>query len=351
MGLALGDLAGRLGGELRGDPHCMISSVASLEHAGQGAISFLANRAYRKQLNSTHASAVILEAAFADECPTATITVTNPYAAYARAAWLLSEAPVTRCGVHPSAVIGVDCEIASSAWVGPHCIIEDRVVIGAGVQLTGACYIGRESHIGDDCVLHPHVVISDGVIIGERVLLHPGVVIGSDGFGMAHEQGRWLKVPQLGSVRIGSDVEVGAGTTIDRGSLDDTLIADGVKIDNQVRVAHNVRIGAHTAIAACTGIAGSTRLGSHCRIGGGAGILGHLEITDHVVITAMTLVTKSIMRPGIYSSGVPAQENAAWNRTNARLRRLDRLARKLRKLEQQLATSATDKEPTITLTG
>jgi UDP-3-O-[3-hydroxymyristoyl] glucosamine N-acyltransferase len=180
------------------------------------------------------------------------------------------------------------------------------------------------------------------VEIGERVVLHPGVVIGSDGFGLANEDGRWLKVPQLGSVRIGNDVEVGAATTIDRGSLDDTLIADGVKLDNLVRVAHNVRIGAHTAIAACVGISGSARLGSHCRIGGGAGILGHLEITDHVVITAMTLVTKSINRPGVYSSGVPAQENALWNRNNARFRCLDRLARKFRKLEQQLASSVTD---------
>jgi UDP-3-O-[3-hydroxymyristoyl] glucosamine N-acyltransferase len=186
------------------------------------------------------------------------------------------------------------------------------------------------------------VVVCHGVRIGERVVLHPGVVIGSDGFGLALEHGRWLKVPQLGGVCIGNDVEIGAGSTIDRGSLDDTIIEDGVKLDNQVQVAHNVRIGAHTAIAACVGIAGSASIGGHCSIGGGAGILGHLEISDHVVITAMTLVTKSITRPGVYSSGVPAQENAAWNRNIARFRRLDRLARKMRKIEQQLAPSATD---------
>jgi UDP-3-O-[3-hydroxymyristoyl] glucosamine N-acyltransferase len=342
MGLALGELAGRLGGELRGDPDCVISSVASLQRAGQGAISFLANRAYRKYLTATRASAVILEAAFARECPTATITVVNPYAAYARAALLLTAPPAKRRGVHPSAVIGAGCEIASSAWVGPHCIIEDGVTIADGVQLSGGCFMGRDSHIGADCVFHANVVVSHGVRIEERVVLHPGVVIGSDGFGLADEHGRWLKVPQLGGVCIGNDVEVGAGSTIDRGSLDDTLIADGVKLDNQVRVAHNVRIGAHTAIAACAGISGSARIGSHCRIGGGAGILGHLEITDHVVITAMTLVTKSITRPGVYSSGVPAQENALWNRNAARFRRLDRLARKMRKLEQRIAPSATD---------
>jgi UDP-3-O-[3-hydroxymyristoyl] glucosamine N-acyltransferase len=342
MGLALGELARRLGGELHGDPGCVITSVASLGQAGPGAISFLANRAYRKYLPATRASAVILEAAFALACPTATITVANPYAAYARAAALLSSPPAVRRGVHPSAVIGAGCEIAPSAWVGPHCVIEDGAALAAGAQLSGGCQVGRDSRIGADCVLYANVVICHGVRIGERVVLHPGVVIGSDGFGLALEHGRWLKVPQLGGVCIGNDVEIGAGSTIDRGSLDDTIIEDGVKLDNQVQVAHNVRIGAHTAIAACVGIAGSASIGGHCSIGGGAGILGHLEISDHVVITAMTLVTKSITRPGVYSSGVPAQENALWNRNIARFRRLDRLARKMRKIEQQLAPSATD---------
>jgi len=342
MDLALGELAGRLGGELRGDPDCMIRSVATLQRAGRGDISFLANTAYRKFLGATRASAVILEASFADECPTSTITVENPYAAYARVAMLLSEPPARRCGVHPSAVIGADCEIAPSAWVGPHCIIEDGATVADGVQLAGACCIGRNSRIGADCVFHAHVVVADGVSIGARVVLHAGVVVGSDGFGIAYEHDRWLKVPQLGSVVIGNDVEIGAGTTIDRGALDDTVIADGVKIDNQVQIAHNVRIGAHTAIAACAGISGSASIGSHCRIGGGAGILGHLEIADHVVITAMSLVTKSITRPGVYSSGVPAQEHALWNRNNARFRRLDRLARRLRRLERRHAPPATD---------
>jgi UDP-3-O-[3-hydroxymyristoyl] glucosamine N-acyltransferase len=342
MSLALGDLAGRLGGVLHGDPGCMISSVASLQRAGEGAISFLANRAYRKYLSATRASAVILEAAFAHECPTATISVANPYAAYARAASLLSAPPEKRGGVHPSAVIGAGCEIASSAWVGPQCIIEDGVAIAAGVQLAGACFVGRDSRIGADCVFHANVVVSHGVRIGERVVLHPGVVIGSDGFGLAHEHDRWLKVPQLGGVCIGNDVEVGASSTIDRGSLDDTVIGDGVKIDNQVQVAHNAQIGAHTAIAACAGISGSTRIGRHCRIGGGAGILGHLEISDHVVITAMTLVTRSITRPGVYSSGVPAQENGLWNRNTARFRRLDKQMKKIRKLLRQLVPPATD---------
>jgi UDP-3-O-[3-hydroxymyristoyl] glucosamine N-acyltransferase len=342
MGLALGELAGRIGGELRGNPDCMVSSVASLQHAGEGSISFLANRAYRKFLSDTRASAVILEAVFAGECPTATITVADPYVAYARAAALLSSPPAPRHGVHPSAVIAEGCEIAPSAWVGPHCIVEEGAVIAAGVQLAGGCFIGRGSRIGADCVFQAGVVVCHGVTIGQRAVLHPGVVIGSDGFGLAHEHGCWLKVPQLGGVCIGSDVEVGASSTIDRGALDDTIIADGVKLDNQVHIAHNVQVGAHTAIAACVGISGSARIGSHCRIGGGAGILGHLELTDHVVVTAMTLVTKSISRPGVYSSGVPAQENAAWNRNAARLRRLDKLARKTRMRARKLTRPATD---------
>jgi UDP-3-O-[3-hydroxymyristoyl] glucosamine N-acyltransferase len=335
MELALGELAGRLGGELRGNPDCVIRSVATLQRARQGDISFLANRAYRKYLGTTQASAVILEAAFAGECPTATITVDNPYAAYARAAALLCEAPGGRRGVHPSAVIGAGCKIDPSAWVGPQSVVEDGVSIGDGVQIAGGCCIGRGSRLGAHSVLHPHVVITHGIHIGESVVLHPGAVIGSDGFGFASEHGRWLKVPQLGGVVIGNDVEIGAGTTVDRGTLDDTVIADGVKIDNQVQIAHNVRIGAHTAIAGCVGISGSASIGSHCRIGGGAGILGHLEIVDHVVVTAMSLVTKSITRAGVYSSGIPVQEHALWNRNNARFRRLDRLARRLHGLERR----------------
>jgi len=338
----LGELAGRLGGELRGDPECIIRSVATLQRAGQGDISFLANRAYRRYLGSTQASAVILEAVFAGECPTATITVENSYAAYARAAELLSGPLARRSGVHPSAVVGADCAIAASAWLGPHCVIEDGVIIGDGAQIADGCCIGRGSHIGAGCVLHARVVVAHGVYIGERVVVHPGAVIGSDGFGLASEHGRWLKVPQLGGVVIGNDVEIGAGTTIDRGALDDTVIGEGVKIDNQVQVAHNVHIGAHTAVAACVGISGSARIGTHCRIGGGAGILGHLEIADRVVVTAMSLVTKSIARAGVYSSGVPAQEHTVWNRNSARLRRLDRLARRLRGIEQRKAPPATD---------
>ncbi len=336
MGLTLGELADIIGGELQGDPNCVISAVATLQNADSGSISFFANTVYRKHLQHTAAAAVIIRPEFAKECPTATIITANPYVAYARAAALIVPPASPRQGVHPSASIGRNCAIDASAWIGPNCIIEDGVHIDAGTQLAGGCFIGQDTRVRAGGYLHANVVICHGVNIGERVIIHPGAVIGSDGFGLAKENDRWLKVPQLGGVRIGNDVEIGANTSIDRGALDDTVIEDGVKLDNQIQVAHNVHIGEHTAIAGCVGISGSARIGRHCMIGGGAGIVGHLEIADNVTVTGMTMVTKSITSPGVYSSGVPAQENSDWNRNYARFRKLDQLARRLQALERRL---------------
>ena len=338
MELRLGKLAQEIGGELQnGDPGCSISAVATLQHAGPGDLSFLANTAYRKHLPATRASVVILAAEYAAECPTAAIVVTNPYVAYARAAALLAPSPQPRQGIHPSASLDTDCSVDASAWVGPHCVVEQGAVINAGVQLAAGCFIGAHSVIGASSTLDANAVICHDVHIGERVHIYPGAVIGSDGFGLANDNGRWVKVPQLGGVRIGNDVEIGANTTIDRGALDDTVLEEGVRLDNQIQVAHNVYIGAHTAIAGCVGISGSSRIGKYCMIGGGAGIVGHLEIADHVIITGMTMVTRSITEPGVYSSGVPAQDNDSWNRNYARFRKLDKLARRVQTLERELA--------------
>jgi UDP-3-O-[3-hydroxymyristoyl] glucosamine N-acyltransferase len=340
MTLTLAKLAEEVGGELQNaDPAVEITGVATLQHAGVGDISFLANAGYRKYLNDCRASAVILSPDDAADYPAAAIVSSNPYVSYARAAALISPAPVARQGIHASASLDDDCRVDATAWVGPHCIIEKGAVIQAGVQLAGGCFIGAGSIIGADSKLSANVVICHAVIIGERASVAPGAVIGSDGFGLANDGGRWVNVPQLGSVRIGNDVDIGANTTIDRGALEDTVLEDGVRLDNQIQVAHNVRIGAHTAIAGCVGISGSASIGEHCMIGGGAGIVGHLEITDHVIITGMTMVTKSISKPGVYSSGVPAQENDAWNRNYARIRQLDKLARKVLSLERSLATA------------
>ncbi|MGB5337662.1 MAG: UDP-3-O-(3-hydroxymyristoyl)glucosamine N-acyltransferase [Gammaproteobacteria bacterium] len=338
MGLALGELARQAGGELvNGDPDRQIISVATLQNAGPGDISFLANPGYRKYLAGTRAAAVILSPDDMAACPAAAITSVNPYATYARAAALIHPPRPDRQGIHSAASISKDSTVDPTAWVGPHCVVEEGVIIGAGVQLDGGCFIGAGTVIGAHSRLQANVVVCHDVSIGERVRIYPGAVIGSDGFGLANEDGQWLNVPQLGSVRIGNDVEIGANTTIDRGALEDTVLEDDVRLDNQIQVAHNVHIGAHTAIAGCVGISGSARIGRYCMIGGGAGIVGHLEITDHVVVTGMTMVTRSITEPGTYSSGVPAQDNASWNKNYARFRQLDRLARKVQQLERLLA--------------
>ena len=338
MALTLGALADEIGGTLQnGDPASEVSSVATLQHAGAGDISFLANRGYRKFLDSTRATVVILAPEHLPDCPVAAIVTDNPYVAYARAAAMLFPPPPDRKGAHPSAAIAEDCSVDSSAWIGPHCIIENGATIEAGVQLAGGNYIGAGCVIGPGSRLAANVVICHGVVIGSRVSIAAGAVVGSDGFGLASENGEWVPVPQFGSVRVGDDVDIGANTTIDRGALEDTVLEDGVRLDNQIQVAHNVHIGAHTAIAGCVGISGSARIGKPCMIGGGAGIVGHLEITDNVVVTGMTMVTRSITEPGVYSSGVPAQDNDSWNRNYARFRQLDKLARKVQKLERLLS--------------
>ena len=335
MTLTLAELAQATAGQVHGDDKCPIRRVAALEQAQAGDIAFLANARYRRFLPTTRASAVILGADDVTECPVHALVVRDPYVAYARIAALLNPEPEVVPGVHPSAVIDASADIANSASIGAQCVIGARTIIGA------KCVIGAGSVIGQDCVIGAHsrlvarVTIGDQSLIGDRVLLHSGVVIGSDGFGQANDGGVWIKVPQLGRVVIEADVEVGANTTIDRGALGDTHIQQGVKLDNLIQVAHNVIIGAHTAIAGCVGIAGSTKIGKHCAIGGGVGILGHLEIVDGVHVTAMSLVTKSILAPGVYSSGTPLQTNAKWHRNFVRFKTLDELAKRVAALEKR----------------
>ncbi|WJW76584.1 UDP-3-O-(3-hydroxymyristoyl)glucosamine N-acyltransferase [Thiohalobacter sp. IOR34] len=337
MSLTLGELAERTGARLQGEPGLRIEGVCTLQHGRPDCISFLSNPSYRKYLAGTRAGAVILAPEDAADCPVPVLISERPYVTYARVAALLSTEPSPEPGVHPSAVIGDGCEIDASASIGPLTVVEDGVRIGARVRIGPGCVLGRGCRIGDDSRLVARVTLCHGVQLGRRCLVHPGAVIGSDGFGIADDGGHWVKVPQLGGVRIGDDVEIGANTTIDRGALEDTVIEEGVKLDNQIQVAHNVHIGAHTAIAGCVGISGSARIGSHCMLAGGVGVVGHLEIADHVVVTGMSMVTKSITEPGVYSSGLAAMPNEQWNKVFVRLRRLDEMARRLRKLEKKLS--------------
>jgi UDP-3-O-[3-hydroxymyristoyl] glucosamine N-acyltransferase len=294
MTVRLGDLAVRFGCRLRGDPDAGVESVATLEGAGPGSVTFLANARYRRFLRTTRATAVILEARHADDCPTAALLADNPYALYARVAEILHPPPQAAPGVHPSAVISSGCVIAPSASIGPLVVVEsgvrigERVVVGAGSVLQSGVSIAADSR------LIARVTLCLGVRIGRRTIVHPGCVIGADGFGFAKDADGWVKVPQLGAVSIGDDVEIGANTTIDRGAIEDTVIEDGVKLDNQIQIGHNVRIGAHTAIAGCVGISGSTTIGRRCLIGGAVGIVGHLTIADDVVITGLTMVSRSL---------------------------------------------------------
>lgn len=333
MAWTLGELAGRIGGEVAGDPGCVITGVATLQNARPGDITFLANPRYRKYLISSEASAAIVSSADRDACPANALVVKNPYVAYARVAALLCPAAPFASGVQASASIATGCDIDETAFIGANAVVESGVVIGRNVYVGPGCVVGPDVRIGDDSRLVANVTVCRGVTIGARALMHPGVVLGGDGFGLANDNGVWIKVPQLGGVRIGDDVEIGANSTVDRGALDDTVLEDGVKLDNQIQIGHNVIIGAHTAIAGCVGIAGSTKIGRRCTIGGGAGISGHLDIVDDVHITGMSFVLKSITAPGVYSSGMPAESNIVWRKNMARLRHLDELARRVGELK------------------
>ncbi|MFO1372673.1 MAG: UDP-3-O-(3-hydroxymyristoyl)glucosamine N-acyltransferase [Candidatus Competibacteraceae bacterium] len=324
-----------------GNAATVITGVAPLHSAEPDQLSFLINPRYRKFLAVTRAAGVILSAQDAKECPAPALITANPYLAYARAATLFESVVDMQWGIHPTAWVSPTAQVAAKSWIGPHCTVEAGAAIADGVVVGPNCVIGERAVLGAGTRLVAQVTICHGVWLGQRVLVHPGAVIGSDGFGLAPDHdGRWFKIPQLGSVRVGDDVEIGANTTIDRGALEDTVIEDGVKLDNQIQVAHNVHIGAHSALAGCVGIAGSARIGRHCMLGGGVGISGHLEIADHVQITGMSLVTKSIPTPGIYSSGLAVEPNRFWNKISARLRRLDELFQRLAALEKKNNRSA-----------
>lgn len=334
MSSTLGELAVRFGCELRGDPDARIDRVGALD-AGAGAIGFIASRAYLPALRATTNTAVVVDARMAAQCPVAALVHRNPHATFARIAAELHPEPSAPPGIAPTARVAPDAQVDPSASVGEFCVVGYGAVLAAGAVLGPACIVGRDARIGAGTRLHARVTVADRVTIGPRCIVHSGAVIGSDGFGNARDADGWVKVPQLGSVVIGSDVEIGANTTIDRGALGDTVIEDGVRLDNQIQIAHNVVVGAHTAIAACTGVAGSTRIGKRCMIGGGAGINGQITIADDVVIAGMGMVTRSIAAPGLYSSVFPVEEARAWRRLVGRFKRLDTMAARLRALEGQ----------------
>ncbi len=332
----IADIAARFGGRVEGDGDTLVDQIATLQSAHAGQLAFLASSKYRSHLATTHAGAVIVAEADAGATQLPCIVCDNPYAYFAKVSAFLNPPRHAVPGVHSSAVIGKGAQIDASAEIGPQVSIGAGARIGARSSIMAGCVIGDGTSLGEDVQLYPGVVVYHDCVLGNRTIVHSGAVIGADGFGIAWEEGRWLKIPQVGRVVIGDDVEIGASTTIDRGALDDTVIEDGVKLDNQIQIGHNVRIGAHTAVAACTGIAGSATIGRNCRIGGCTGILGHIQIADNVEISSFTMIGKSIREAGSYTGIFPFSTSREWRKNAAQIRHLDELAEKVKTLQQEI---------------
>ena len=336
MTYSVRELAREIGVDVLGNGDAEITHVADLDESQQGSLSFAASNQYLNKLKKTKATAVIVPEVLVAHCNATALVSENPYLSFARAAKLLHPEDEQIAGIHSSAVIHDDCEIADNVYIGPNVVISAKCTIGSDCHIGPGTIITAPSFIGASSRLIARVSIVGPVVMGERVIIHPGAVIASDGFGLANDNGVWEKIPQLGRVVLGDDVEVGANTTIDRGALKDTIIEQGAKLDNQIQIAHNVIIGAHTAIAGCTGIAGSTVIGKHCAIGAAAGIQGHIKIADGVQVSGMAAIRKSITEPGLYSSGTTAQDNKSWLRNAARFKDLDTLFKRVNDIMKRL---------------
>ncbi len=335
-GISLSDLVRAFGGELLGGGDLVVTGIATLSNAGRGDIAFLSNSKYKQQLSTTQAGAVILAPADRDATSLPRIVTDNPYAYQARVSALFNPLQRPASGIHPTAIVDASATLGVNVSIAAHAVIGAQVKIGADTTIGAGCHVGEGVEIGPASYIYPGVVIYAACRIGARVILHAGAVIGSDGFGFAHDKGQWIKVPQIGGVRIGDDVEIGANTTIDRGALDDTVIESGVKIDNLVQVAHNVRIGENTAIAACAGIAGSAIIGKGCRIGGAAMIVGHMHIAAGSTVSPGTMVTKTLNEAGTYSAMWAAMPHREWLKQVVYLRRVEELVDRVRELEEKI---------------
>lgn len=334
MPISLGELATRFDCDLVGDPDTVIDSVGSLLNAGPGSLSFLSGAAFKRQLPATKAAAVILRAEDADDAPTSVLINDNPYACYARMAAVVCPVAAVEPGVHASAVVSKSATVAASAHIAANAVIEDGVSIGDHSYVGPGTVVGPDCIIGDDCRLHANVTFVRNVRTGDRCIFHSGAVIGADGFGNALTPDGWVKVPQVGGVRIGNDVEIGSSTTVDRGAIDDTVIENGVRLDNQIQIGHNVHIGEHTAMASSVAVAGSARIGKRCLLAGMVGVAGHTTMCDDVTINGKGMVSKNITEPGVYASSFPVEDARLWNRRVAIFRRLDKMLGRVKKLEQ-----------------
>lgn len=321
----------------QGNPEKQIIAVASIEEATASDISFIRDRKYAHYLDTSKAGVLILTAELAEQYEGNCLISTNPYLTYAQIVTVLNPVTKPAAGVSPSAVVADDVTLGEGVHIGANVVIASGCSIGDNTVIGAGCVIGTGCQMGVDGLLHPNVTLASDTCVGDRAILHSGVVLGADGFGFVPQSSGWYKIPQIGRVVIGDDVEIGANTTIDRAAMGDTRIGHGVKLDNLIHIAHNVQIGDHTVIAACTGIAGSAKIGSRCQISGMCSIAGHLTVADGTTITATSFVINSITEPGVYSSGTTIDDHSSWRRNAVRFRQLDQLSRRVNALEKQLA--------------
>lgn len=335
----LAQLAELLDAKLIGDGQCEVAGLATLQNAKSGELSFLSNPVYADQLKSSQASAILIDEKFLDSCPGNKLVTPLPYVAFAKATALFDKSPKPAAGIHATASVDESVVLGKNVSIAAHAVVSSGVTLGDDVVIGAGCYVGEGASLGAACILHSNVTLYHRVVLGSRVEIHSGTVIGADGFGFAFDGRKSVKIHQLGAVRIGNDVEIGAGTTIDRGALEDTEIGNGVKIDNQVQIAHNCKVGEHTIICGCSAIAGSVTIGKYCIMGGGSGAVGHISIADKVQVSAMTLVSKSIPEPGMYSTGTIQAKTSEWKRNAIRFQQLDSIAKRLKEIE-----NSTDKK-------
>jgi len=335
MTLTLAQVASIAGGQLHGDGDITVSGFAAMEKASSGQLAFLSNPKYRKSLPDCQASAVLVKESELELCSSNAIVVADPYIAYAKIAQALDTTPKPASDIAPSAVIANDVVLGSNVAIGANAVIESGVVLGDGAIIGAGCFVGKNAQIGSNSKLWSNVSVYHDVKIGDDCLIQANAVIGSDGFGNANERGEWIKIPQVGSVRIGNRVEIGACTTIDRGTLDDTVIEDNVVLDNQIQIAHNVHVGYGCAMAGAVIVAGSTHIGKYCIFGGGAVVNGHITIVDQVTVTGMSMVMRDITEKGVYSSGVPVQPNREWRKMVPRVHKIAEMDRRLKACEKR----------------
>jgi UDP-3-O-[3-hydroxymyristoyl] glucosamine N-acyltransferase len=336
MKINLTDLAQKFNLRLVGNANQEVNGVSTLEKAKNNHLSFLSNSKYTSALKTTKAGVVVLSEQDSDLYDGNKLIAKDPYVSFAKIAQLFQNSHASGSGIHETAVIAPTAHIEHNVTIGAYCVIGDNVIICHDSVLDSHVIIEANCVIGANCWIKSSVMVSRDSKLGDRVIVHPGAVIGADGFGLARDINGWIKVPQLGSVKIGDDCEIGANTTIDRGTLDDTVLEKDVHLDNQIQIAHNVHIGAHTVMAGCSAIAGSAKIGKNCLIGGGVGIIGHLEVCDNVTLQSMALVTHSIKKPGSYSSVAPLQDTKDWRKSAVRIKQLDNMAKRISGLEKKL---------------